>query len=72
LTPSFSPDSYASWAEAAVCTAISVAGDSGAAVLRDDNISACIGQVVGGAENNITIIQQLQYQLDAVKAVLRN
>lgn len=72
LAPSFSPDSYASWAEVAVCTAISVAGDSGSAVVRDDNASACVGQVVGGAENNVTIIQQLQYQLDAIKAVLRS
>jgi hypothetical protein len=72
LTPSFSPDSYASWGEAAVCTAISVAGDSGSAVLRDDNMSACIGQVVGGAENSVTIVQQMQYQLDAVRVTLRN
>ena len=72
LTPSFSPDSYASWGEAAVCTAISVTGESGSAVLRDENMSACIGQVVGGSEGSVTIVQQLQYQLDAVRATLRN
>lgn len=71
LVPSFSPDSYASWGEAAVCTAISVAGESGSAVLRDDNMSACIGQVVGGSEGGVTIVQQLQYQLDAARATLR-
>ncbi|HEX8863212.1 MAG TPA: ATP-binding protein [Actinomycetes bacterium] len=66
-----SPDSYASWGEVILCSPISALGDSGSAVLRDDNPSACIGHVVGGLEGYLTVVQHLQYQLDNARVRLR-
>lgn len=71
LSPEFSVDSYAPWAEVIMCSPISTPGDSGSAVLRNDDTTACIGHVVGGAEGYTTVVQQLQYQLDAAGVALR-
>jgi hypothetical protein len=71
LAPQLFPDMYSGWGEVILCSPISVPGDSGSAVLRDDDTSACIGHVVGGTEGYLTVVQQLQYQLDAARVVLR-
>jgi hypothetical protein len=71
VAPSFATDSYAPWGEVLLCSPMSVPGDSGSAVVCDEDTCACIGHVVGGVENYITIVQQLGYHLDSVKANLR-
>lgn len=71
VAPSFATDSYAPWGEILLCSPMSVPGDSGSAVVCDEDTSACIGHVVSGVENYLTVVQQLQYHLDSVKADLR-
>lgn len=69
--PEFFPDSYAGWGEVLLCSPLSRAGDSGGAVVLDDDTSVCVGHVVGGAEGHLTVVQQLRYQLDAAGVELR-
>jgi hypothetical protein len=71
LAPELFPDSYAGWGEAILCSPISAPGDSGSPVRRDDNTSICVGHIVGGAEGYLTVVQHLQYQLDAARVALR-
>jgi hypothetical protein len=72
VSPAFYVDSYAGWGEVMLCSAMSVPGDSGSAVVRDDDATTCVGHVVGGREDYLTVVQQLQYQLDAAQVTLRD
>ena len=70
MSPSFAltPD-QASWGEVAITAeAISVGGDSGAAVARNDG--AIVGFVVAGYGSAYTLIQDIEYALSAVDAHL--
>ena len=71
FAPELYVDSYAGWGEVILCSPMSAQGDSGSAVVRYDDESTCIGHVVGGAEGYLTVVQQLQYQLESAGVALR-
>lgn len=72
FAPELYVDSYAGWGEAILCSPMSAAGDSGSAVVRYNDESTCIGHVVGGAEGYLTVVQQLEYQLESAGVALRS
>ena len=70
FAPELYVDSYAG-GEVILCSPMSAPGDSGSAVVRYNDESTCIGHVVGGAEGDLTVVQQLQYQLESAGVALR-
>jgi hypothetical protein len=71
LSSDFRPDSYAGWGEVMLCSPMSAPGYSGTVAVSEDDATAAVGHVVGGSEGYVTVVQQLQYQLDAAQVSLR-
>lgn len=72
FAPELYIDSYAGWGEVILCSPMSTAGDSGSAVVRYADESTCIGHVVGGAAGYLTVVQQLEYQLESAGVAVRS